>query len=279
MNVCPFLPSYHLYSTRPVQMPETQLDEGLSRAQGKRKTTYPRNHPTGNPRLPKRTKAEIQLAAKEKKDAEHAKKVAAEAQKRQKLFEAEEKRKLSAQRIAAVEDAVRRSQKQRQSRSERPDLKTMEAYRERLQRQKELEPEIEPIANEEEVDELAGNDMYIDRPQFPPESTVDTDSDGARLGLSKSNMKMMMTVRRTSCLETVMKTMKTMTMEMRLRIRWCCCKRTDKNGWRKRRKRRSVLGHRSDWKELTILKRLGGGKTPGRGSSTSPSGPNGICPS
>jgi hypothetical protein len=185
MNVCPFLPSYHLYSTRPAQMPETQLDEGLSRAQGKRKTTYPRNHPTENPRPPKRTKAEIQLAAKEKKDAEHAKKVAAEAQKKQKLLEAEEKRKLSAQRIAAVEDAVRRSQKQRQSRSERPDLKTMEAYRERLQRQKELEPEIEPIANEEEVDELAGDDMYIDRPQFPPESTVDTDSDGARLGLSE----------------------------------------------------------------------------------------------
>ncbi|KAF8154656.1 hypothetical protein B0H34DRAFT_852391 [Crassisporium funariophilum] len=194
MNVCPFIPSYHLGSTRSVQMPETQLDKGLSRAQGKRKTTYPRNHPTENPKPPKRTKAEIQLAAKERKDSEHAKKIAAEAKKMQKLLEAEEKRKLSALRIASVEDTVQCSQKERQPRSERPDLKTMEMYREWLQQQKEVEiepiasedEEIEPIASEdEEVDELAGDNMHINHLQFPPESTVDTDSDRARLGLSK----------------------------------------------------------------------------------------------
>ena len=167
-------------------MPETQLNEGLGRASAKRKTTYPRDHPTDNPKPPKRTKAEIQQAAKEKKEAELAKKATLETQKKQKRLDTEEKRKLSAQRIASVEDAVQRSQKERQSRSERPDLKTMETYQERLQKQKEVA--IAPIADQdsEEVDELEDDEIYIDPPpQFPPESMVDTDSDGARLGLSE----------------------------------------------------------------------------------------------
>jgi hypothetical protein len=163
-------------------MPETQLDEGLGSAPAKRKTTYPRDHPTDNPKPPKRTKAEIQEAAQQKKAADNAKKMATENQKKQKVLDDEERRKLSTQRIASVEDAVQRSQKNRQSHSERPDLKTMETYREKLQKKK----DVERVANlQEDVDELEDDDMYMDDPvQFPPESAVDTDSsDGALLGL------------------------------------------------------------------------------------------------
>ena len=168
-------------------MPETQLDEALHHARAKRKTTYSRDHPVENPRPPKRTKAEIQQAAKEKKEADQARKAAAEAEKQKKILDAEEKRKLSARCIATVEDSVQRLQKERQSRSERPDLKTMATYQEQLRKKKELE--IEPIDDQEEVDELKSDDeMYTtDPPQFLPESTVDTDSDGVRLGLSEDD--------------------------------------------------------------------------------------------
>ena len=155
-------------------MPETQLDEDCVR---KQKTTYPREHPTDNPKPPKRSKAEIQQAAKEKKEAQLAKKLAAETEKKKRILDAEEKRKLSAQRIASIEDSVQRLQKARQSRSECPDLKTMEAYH-KVQKQKEL--------NSPEVDELDDNDdMYTDGPQFLQESNIDTDSDAVRLGLSE----------------------------------------------------------------------------------------------
>jgi hypothetical protein len=173
-------------------MPESQLDEDATsvRAPAKRKTTYPRDHPTENPKPPKRTKAEIQQAAKAKKEAEQVKKAAAVAEKKKQHIDAEEKRKRSAQRIAAIEDAVQRSQKQLQSHSERPDLKTMETYKEEIQRQKkkQIDSELELIANEEpedsDIDDLpgGGEDIYMDPPNFPPESAVDTDSDGARLG-------------------------------------------------------------------------------------------------
>lgn len=155
----------------------------------KRKTTYPRNHPTENPKPPKRTKAEIQQAAKAKKEAVQAKKAAAEAEKKKKLLEAEEKRKLSAQRIASIEDAVQRSQKQLQSHSERPDIKTMETYKDRIQRQKDLQIDSEPelIASQEDHDIEIEGDASSDgiHLEFPPESAVDTDSDGIRLGLSE----------------------------------------------------------------------------------------------
>ena len=86
-------------------MPETQLDEELHHARVKRKTTYSRDHPVENPKPPKRTKAEIQQAAKKRKKADQARKLAAEAEKRKKI-DAEEKRKLSAQHIATVEDSI-----------------------------------------------------------------------------------------------------------------------------------------------------------------------------
>ena len=69
----------------------------------------------------------------------------------------------------------------------------MATYQEQLQKKKELE--IEPINQEEEpeVDKLKSDDkMYYitDPPQVPPESTVDTDSDGVCLGLSEDEEDM-----------------------------------------------------------------------------------------
>ena len=98
--------------------------------------------------------------------------------KKKQILDAEEKRKLSAQRIASVEDSVQRLQKAHQSRSERPDLKTMETYQ-KVQKQNKI--------NTPEVDELDDNDddMYTDGPQFLQESNIDTNSDGVHLGLSE----------------------------------------------------------------------------------------------
>jgi hypothetical protein len=164
-------------------------DATSGRAPVKRKTTYPRDHPTENPKPPKRTKAEIQQAAKAKREAEQAKKAIAEAEKKKKILDAEKKRKLSAQRIAAVEDALQCSQKQLQSHSERPDLKTMETYKEQIRRQ-EIDSEPELITNQDDL-EGEPDDMYVDtdsdgiRLGFPPESALDTDSDGIHLGLSE----------------------------------------------------------------------------------------------
>jgi hypothetical protein len=161
---------------------------------GKRKTTYPRDHPTENPKPPKRSKADVQQAARERREAEKAKKAAAEAEKKKKIVEAEEKRKLSIQRIASIEDAVQRSQKRLQSHSERPDLNTMETYKEEIQRQKDVEVDSEPevVANQD-IDDLEGEpeDKSVDISSdgigldFPPESAADTDSDGMYLGLEE----------------------------------------------------------------------------------------------
>ncbi|KAG5649861.1 hypothetical protein H0H81_001745 [Sphagnurus paluster] len=166
-------------------MPETQLDDDVDsgHAPGKRKTTYPRDHPT-NPKGPKRSRAEIQQAAKQRNEAKLAKKEATELEKKRKLLEAKEKRKLSAQRIAAVEDTVQHSEKQCQLHSERPDLQTMETYREELEKRQENQSR-EQIADQDDIiDQQEEDNMYLDAPNLPPESIVDTDSDGARLGLS-----------------------------------------------------------------------------------------------
>lgn len=169
-------------------MPETQVDDNqhsdLGQGPGKRKTTYPRDHPT-NPKPPKRSKAEIQKAAKEKKEAQLAQKEAVAVEKQHKLLKAEEKRKLSAQRIAAVEDTVERSEKERQLRSERPDIRTMETYREQLQKKKENETVVPSVGQDDLINQSGDDDnMYLDPHNLPPDSIVDTDSDGARMGLT-----------------------------------------------------------------------------------------------
>lgn len=144
-------------------------------AHPKRKTTYSRDHPTENPKPPKRTKAEVQQAAFEKKQAAIQKKRLAEEEKEEKHLRDEKEKQLSARKIASIEDSVQRSQKQLQLRSERPDISTMETYRV-MQKARQ-----EKAVEESEIDvDMAEEDLA----ELPPASTVDTDSDGARLGLS-----------------------------------------------------------------------------------------------
>ena len=144
-------------------------------ARPKRKTTYSRDHPTENPKPPKRTKAEVQQAALEKKEAAIQKRRLADEEKEKKRLRDEKERQLSARKIAGIEDSVQRSQKQLQLQSERPDILTMETYRV-MQKARQ-----ERAAAESDLDvDTAGEDLA----EVPPASTVDTDSDGARLGLS-----------------------------------------------------------------------------------------------
>ena len=144
-------------------------------ARPKRKTTYSRDHPTENPKRPKRTKAEVQQAALEKKEAAIQKRRLAEEEKEKKRLQDEKERELSARKIASIENSVQRSQKQLQLRSERPDILTMETYR--VMRKARQEKAIE----ESEMDvDMVEEDLA----ELPPASTVDTDSDGGRLGPS-----------------------------------------------------------------------------------------------
>ena len=94
----------------------------------KHKTTYSHDHPTENPKPPKRTKAEVQQAALEKKEVAIQKKRLVDEEKEKKRLRDEKERQLSARKIAGIEDSVQWSQKQLQLRSERPDILTMETY-------------------------------------------------------------------------------------------------------------------------------------------------------
>ena len=160
------------FRTHNFNMSETQQDEGFSHPLTKWKTTYPHDHPLDILKPPTQTKAEIQQAAREKKEAKLTKKAAFETQKKQKIIDAKEKCKISAQWIASVEDAGQCSQKDHQSHLEHPDLKTMETYQGHLQKPKELE--IASEATQKDINGLEDDDsdMYMD-------------SDGARLDLSK----------------------------------------------------------------------------------------------
>jgi hypothetical protein len=100
------------------------MDNGEDTAPKKRRTTYNREHPTDNPKPPKRSRAEIQAAAAEKKALVVAKKnqrAAGEVKK-------QEERRASLKEVAAVEDAIQRIHRQYQLQAERPDLQTMETY-------------------------------------------------------------------------------------------------------------------------------------------------------
>ncbi|KAF8951995.1 hypothetical protein BDZ97DRAFT_820868 [Flammula alnicola] len=160
-------------------MAETPLEDEVGKMSAKRKTTYPRDHPTENPKPAKRTKAEIQRAAMEKREAVQAEKEAKQALKEQKLLDVAKKRQISAQRIANVEDSVQRSQRELQSQSERPDLKTMKTYL--AQKQATRQASLEGDGDESEDDE----EMQV---ELPPASTVDTDSsEGGHVEFSDDN--------------------------------------------------------------------------------------------
>lgn len=79
------------------------------------------------------------------------------------------------EKIASIEDSVQWSQKQLQLRSKCPDILTMETYW--VLRKARQEKAIEQ--SEMDVD-MAEEDLA----EPPPASTVATDSDGGRLGLS-----------------------------------------------------------------------------------------------
>src|SRR6266700_4743148 len=147
------------------------LDPG---ARQKRKTTYTREHPTENPKPPKRTKEEVQQAALEKREAAKEKKRLVAKQKEQKHLDEKKERQLSARKIAVVEDSVQRSQKQLQLQSERPDIATMETY----QATQNAKQDRANVADEWDTDPV-GEDLA----ELPPASTIDTDSDGAQLAM------------------------------------------------------------------------------------------------
>ena len=70
------------------------------------KTTYSCDHPTENLKPPKRTKAEVQQAALEKKEAAIQKRRLADEEKEKKHLQDEKERQLSARKIASIEDSV-----------------------------------------------------------------------------------------------------------------------------------------------------------------------------
>jgi len=96
-------------------------------------------------------------------------------QKEQQCLDEKKERQLSARKIAVVEDSVQRSQKQLQLQSERPDIATMETYQ-AMQNTK------QDKANE--ADKWDMDAIGEDLADLPPASTIDTDSDGARLAIS-----------------------------------------------------------------------------------------------
>ena len=70
------------------------------------KTTYSCDHPTENLKPPKRTKAEVQQAALEKKEAAIQKRRLVDEEKEKKHLQDEKERQLSARKIASIEDSV-----------------------------------------------------------------------------------------------------------------------------------------------------------------------------
>ncbi|KAF8800454.1 hypothetical protein BYT27DRAFT_7262857 [Phlegmacium glaucopus] len=94
----------------------------------KQKTTYNRQHPTDNPKPPKRSRAEVQAAAAEKKAATIAKKNELAGLQAAAKLEKQQNKKKGLKEVAAMEDAVQRQQKQHQLQAKHPDLQTMQTY-------------------------------------------------------------------------------------------------------------------------------------------------------
>ena len=163
------------------------IDIGEDILPKKRKTTYNREHPTQNPKPPKRSKAEVQAEAAEKKAATKAKKnekanlhAAAEIQK-------QETRRISLKGVAAVEDAIQRQQRQHQLQAERPDLQTMETYR-TIQEALTVTTRNASTASRPATEETEEDHTDHDA-EMPPQSNIDTDSDGGLLGVEDINFE------------------------------------------------------------------------------------------
>jgi hypothetical protein len=83
--------------------------------------------------------------------------------------------------VAVLEDAIQRKQKQLQLQAERPDLQTMKTYQTIQKAQASL-----AVANSSATGEIEDDTMDTDF-EIPPQSIIDTDSDGGLLGLKNNN--------------------------------------------------------------------------------------------
>jgi hypothetical protein len=156
---------------------DNAIDLGQDMVPKKRKTTYNRDHPTQNPKPPKRSKAEIQAEAAEKKAATIARKKQQESLHATAEIEKQKTRRTSLKDVAAMEDTIQRKQKQDQLQAERPDLQTMDTYRTILEAEASLAVAIVSATEELETRHV----------ETPPQSNIDPDSDGGLLGTENIN--------------------------------------------------------------------------------------------
>jgi hypothetical protein len=157
------------------------IGQDVAVAPKKRKTTYSREHPIENPKPPKRSRAEIQAEAAEKKAASIAKKKERASLQAAAEIKKQEQRRTSVKEVAAMEDTIRRKQKQHQLQAERPDLQTMETYRRTIQ---EAQASLD-VANANTTEKIGQNTGV----EIPPQSIIDTDSDGRQLGMENVNLE------------------------------------------------------------------------------------------
>jgi hypothetical protein len=161
--------------------------EDMTTEPKKRKTTYNREHPIDNPKPAKRTKAEIQAVAAEKKVAAEAKKQDKLREKHAALAQKAQQRKKAMKDVAAMEDTVQCQYKQRQLQAERPDLITMETYHTTIEASEQNQSAKSTSNASSELEEdaaVAGSDV-----ELPPASAFDTDSDGGLLGMKEIDME------------------------------------------------------------------------------------------
>ena len=156
------------------------IDIGEDMAPRKRKTTYNREHPTENPKPPKRSKAEIQAAAAEKKATSIAKKKEKASLQAAVELDKQEKKKKSLKEVAAMEDAIRRKQKQYQLQVERPDLQTMKTY----QSIQEAHAASLAVENASTTEEIQQNTGVVLPPQYL--QVLNTDANGGLPGVEKN---------------------------------------------------------------------------------------------
>jgi hypothetical protein len=156
------------------------IDIGEDMAPRKRKTTYNREHPTENPKPPKRSKAEIRAAAAEKKAISIAKKKEKASLQAAVELDKQEKKQKSMKEVAAMEDAIRRKQKQYQLQAERPDLQTTKTYQS-IQEAHEASLAVENASTTEEIQQNTG---VVIPPQYL--QVLNTDANGGLPGVEKN---------------------------------------------------------------------------------------------
>ena len=151
------------------------IDIGEDMGPKKRKTTYNQEHPTENPKPPKRSKAEIQEEAAEKRATSLAKKKERESLQAAAEIKKQVKRQISLKEVAAMEDAIQCKQRQYQLQAERPNLQTMEDY---WKIQETQGSRAVMVVNASATGEIE-QDSNV---EVPPWSIIGTDADGGLLG-------------------------------------------------------------------------------------------------